>query len=55
MERPIREPSLDELLDDPIAQLLMERDGVEEAEIRKILDDVRQQHHVRTEPVDGDA
>jgi hypothetical protein len=52
MGGPTREPSLDELLDDPIAQLLMECDGVEERDVRKILDDVRQ-HHARTEPVDG--
>jgi hypothetical protein len=53
MRHPTREPSLNELLDDPIAQLLMERDGVEEREVRKLLDDARQ-HHARTEPI-GDA
>lgn len=54
MRCPTREPSLDELFEDPIAQLLMERDGVEEREVRKILDDVRQHHHGRhicSEPV----
>ena len=32
-----REPSLDELLGDPAARLLMRRDGVDEAMLRELL------------------
>ena len=32
-----REPPLDELLHDPAAQLLMRRDGVDEATLRQLL------------------
>ena len=36
-----REPTLGELLDDPIMQVLMERDGVDERDLRRLLDDVK--------------
>jgi hypothetical protein len=35
--QPDREPALDELLEDPAAQLLMQRDGVDEAMVRDLL------------------
>lgn len=35
------EPSLDELFGDPIVHLIMQRDGVEEQEMRSTLDKVR--------------
>jgi hypothetical protein len=35
-----RESELDELLRDPMAQLLMQRDGTGEAELRKLLEKV---------------
>jgi hypothetical protein len=35
-----REPDLDELLADPMAQLLMRRDGTDEAELRDLLEKV---------------
>ncbi len=35
-----RESELDELLSDPMAQLLMQRDGTDEAELRKLLEKV---------------
>jgi hypothetical protein len=35
-----RESELDELLRDPMAQLLMQRDGTDEAELRKLLEKV---------------
>lgn len=37
MFRMDREPALDELLEDPAAQLLMRRDGVDEAMLRELL------------------
>ena len=33
-----REPSLDELLDEPIVRLLMRRDGVEAHEVRALVE-----------------
>lgn len=36
-----REPALDDLLDDPATQLLMRRDGVDEAMLRDLLGAVR--------------
>jgi hypothetical protein len=35
------EPSLDELLDDPVLQLLMARDGVARADLLEVIDDAR--------------
>jgi hypothetical protein len=35
-----REPELDDLLGDPMAQLLMRRDGTDEAELRNLLEKV---------------
>lgn len=37
-----REPPIDELLRDPVARLLMERDGVDEAMLRRLLEQVGQ-------------
>ena len=34
---PPREPTVDEMLADPIVRLVMRRDGVEEQEVRRIL------------------
>lgn len=34
-----REPSLDELLAEPIVQMIMQRDGVRAGDVRKKLDD----------------
>ena len=35
------EPTLDDLLAEPIVRLLMQRDGVDEAELRALVDRVR--------------
>lgn len=37
-----REPPIDELLRDPVARLLMERDGVDEVMLRRLLEQVGQ-------------
>lgn len=36
------EPSVDEILDDPIVRLLMRGDGVEENEVRRLIETVRE-------------
>lgn len=36
-----REPSLDELLDEPIVRLIMRRDGVEARELRALVEAMR--------------
>ena len=36
-----REPSIDELLNDPIARLLMRRDAVDAEIIRSLIDDIK--------------
>jgi hypothetical protein len=41
MFRMNREPAIDDLLADPAAQLLMQRDGVDEAMLRDLLAAVR--------------
>jgi hypothetical protein len=41
MEERLAEATLDELLDDPIAQALMDRDGVDREELCRMLDEVR--------------
>ena len=41
MEDRFAEATLDELLDDPIAQALMDRDGVDREELCRMLDEVR--------------
>lgn len=38
----IMEPSLDEMLEDPIVQILMRRDGVTESEVRHLINTVAQ-------------
>jgi hypothetical protein len=38
----LKEPSLVEMLDDPIVQSLMERDGVQRASLELLLTDMRQ-------------
>jgi hypothetical protein len=42
MEDRFAEATLDELLDDPIARALMDRDGVDREELCRMLDEVRQ-------------
>lgn len=37
MKKPCREPNLDELLDDAAMRLLMARDGVDEAALRRLV------------------
>jgi hypothetical protein len=41
VEESLAEASLDELLDDPIARALMERDGVDSEELRRLLAEIR--------------
>jgi hypothetical protein len=41
MEERFAEATLDELLEDPIAQALMDRDGVDREELCRMLDEVR--------------
>ena len=45
-----REPTLGELLQDPIMHVLLERDGVEESALRRLLEDVKSRLE---EPVRG--
>ncbi len=40
-QRPRGEPSLSDILQDPIVQLLMRRDGVDAGKIMDLLNDVR--------------
>ena len=40
-DEPGPEPSLDDVLSDPIVRLLMQGDGTEECEVRKLLERVR--------------
>ena len=41
MDDRLTEAPLNELLDDPIAQALMDRDGVDREELCRLLDDLR--------------
>lgn len=41
------EPALSDMLADPITQMLMRRDGVQEAEVRRLLTRLRQQRQRR--------
>jgi len=41
MEERFAEATLDELLDDPIAQALMDRDGVDRDDLCRMLEEVR--------------
>lgn len=43
------EPSLDELFSDPIVRLVMKRDGVEERDMRGVLDTIRNAYPVTAE------
>jgi hypothetical protein len=42
-----REPSLDEILAEPIVRRLMERDGADEAGLRRLADEVRERLEAR--------
>jgi hypothetical protein len=44
-----REPPIDELLRDPVAKLLMARDGVDEATLRRLLERVGRRLHEEPE------
>jgi hypothetical protein len=44
------EPSIDELMGDPILQVLMNRDGVSPRELRVLIATVRQQQRPRAVP-----
>ena len=41
MQEGLAEATLDELLDDPIARALMDRDGVDQEALRRLLDEMR--------------
>ena len=49
MDESLVEATLDELLDDPIARALMDRDGVDRDELRRLLAEMR-----RLRDTDGD-
>ncbi|WP_341898045.1 hypothetical protein [Ferrovibrio terrae] len=54
------EPALNDMLADPITQLLMRRDGVQEAEIRRLAARLRlaeegRRRHAETRLADNDA
>ena len=38
----LKEPTLGEMLDDPIVQILMKRDGVQRASLELLMSDVRE-------------
>jgi hypothetical protein len=48
----IPEPSLAELLDDPLVQLLMASDGVKDTALRRLIQTIR---HARRTRQDGDV
>ncbi|MBI3710541.1 MAG: hypothetical protein HY246_23090 [Proteobacteria bacterium] len=50
-----REPSLAELLDDPILQTLMARDGVDRVTLERVIDDARRRLGLTAKPVSGVA
>ena len=47
MDDLFQEPSLSEVLDEPITQLVMDRDGVDRHDLEEMLDRLRQ--HLRPE------
>jgi hypothetical protein len=47
MEERFADATLDELLDDPIAQALMDRDGVDREELYRMLDEMRRLREAR--------
>lgn len=49
MARILPQPSLRELLDDPVIHVLMARDGVHPDEVRRLMEEVRRRLDRRTE------
>jgi hypothetical protein len=45
-----REPSLNEMMQDPIVRAVMQCDAVQETELRRLIDRVRTTYHSRAEP-----
>ncbi len=45
------EPSIDELLNDPIADLLMKRDGIAPREVRALMADARRRRRQHCDPL----
>ena len=46
-----REPPINEILRDPLTRLLMERDGVDEATLRRLLEQVGQRLVRKPQPI----
>lgn len=43
-----REPSVDEMLSDPLIQLMMERDGLSDGEVRTLMADTKRRLEAET-------
>jgi hypothetical protein len=51
MRKPWKEPKLDDLLDDPIIDVLLQRDGVSKQDVRNVVDEARRKRRPQPERI----
>jgi hypothetical protein len=51
MRKPWQEPKLDDLLEDPIIDVLLQRDGVSKEYLRNLVDETRRKRRLQPERI----